>query len=226
MLFPRPHLSAAAAPHSAHRFIPPGQMVVAAVCGGGFLHSSSSSIASTVSPKAARLAALRMSRRTAQAAHSEFDICVFMVQIFCPPQPFTQPVNEPIFSMGGAMYQSEISIPRLVTNPSWVDQKTVNAWATWRDAVLWCWEHRPARGMNENGDQATFRLLCVRAYKVPVHAPHVSRWVNPKTKAPMDLPPDLVSAFEEFTGWHGLTQFFNRKAKTTCLEEMQARLAA
>lgn len=34
------------------------------------------------------------------------------------------------------------------------------------------------------------------------------------------------SGFEAFTGWHGLTQFFNRKAKTTCLEEMQARLAA
>jgi hypothetical protein len=149
-----------------------------------------------------------------------------MVAIFCPPQPVTQPVNEPLFAIGGVMYQSEISIPRLVKIPSWVDQQAVNGWATWRDAVLWCWEHRPDRGMNEIGDQATFRLLCVRAYKVNVHAPHVSRWVNPSTKAPMDLPPDLVSAFEEFTGWHGLTQFFNRKAKTTCLEEMQARMAA
>ena len=164
--------------------------------------------------------------RVVRAQSESFESCVFMSHIFWPPQRFTQPVNASIFSIGGGMYQSEISIPRLVRNPSWVDAETVKSWPTWRDAVLWCWENRPDRGMNEIGDQATFRLLCVRAYKINVHAPHVSRWVNPLTKAPMDLPPDLVSAFEEFTGWHGLTQFFNRKAKTTCLEEMQARMAA
>ncbi len=79
---------------------------------------------------------------------------------------------------------------------------------------------------SDDGDQAAFRLSCKRYYKARVHAPHVSRWFNPKTKAPMDMPPDLVAAFESFTGWRGLTQRFNRTAETTCLEEMQARMSA
>jgi hypothetical protein len=108
----------------------------------------------------------------------------------------------------------------------WVDTEVVKGWATWRDAVVWCWEGRPFRGQNEAGDQAIFRMWCKKYYGLKVHAPHVSRWVNKKTKAPMDLPPDLVGAFESFTGWRGLTQRFSRSAKVTTVEEMQARLAA
>lgn len=124
------------------------------------------------------------------------------------------------------MSQREMPFFTEVPPAEWVAHEVVSNWATWREAVLWCWKHRPYRGMNETGDQATFRHYCAKVYRLPVHAPHVSRWVNPTTKAPMDLPPDLVAAFESFTGYRGLTQFFARKAKCTVFEEMQARFAA
>jgi hypothetical protein len=108
----------------------------------------------------------------------------------------------------------------------WVPGSVVSSWKSWREAVLWCWENRPDRHMSDAGDQATFRHFCAKYYGQKVYAPHVSRWVNPKTKAPMDLPPDLVEAFETFTGHRGLTQFFNRRAKCHVVEELQARMAA
>jgi hypothetical protein len=122
--------------------------------------------------------------------------------------------------------QREFFFPYALPKAKWVEASQVAEWATWREAVLWCWENRPEQSMQKNGDQSTFRHYCEKEYSLRVHAPHVSRWLNRDTDAPMDLPPDFVSAFETFTGWHGLTQFFNRKAKTTCLEEMQARFAA
>lgn len=123
------------------------------------------------------------------------------------------------------MNQREMPFPFAVPAAEWVDQSTVKQWATWREAVLWCWKNRPHRGMNEAGDQATFRHYCGSVYGIQVHAPHVSRWVNPHTKAPMDLPPDLVAAFESFTGHHGLTQWFARAAHVTVFEEIKARAA-
>lgn len=113
-----------------------------------------------------------------------------------------------------------------IDKPEWVEMNTVKSWSSWRDAVLWCWKNRPHRGMNEIGDQSTFRHYCETVYGVKVHAPHVSRWVNPRSKAPMDLPPDAASAFETFTGWRGLTQYFARTTKHTVLEEVQARMTA
>lgn len=124
------------------------------------------------------------------------------------------------------MNQREMPWISEVPPADWVPLNVVNGWASWRDAVLWCWQNRPHRGMNENGDQATFRHFCAKFYGLKVHAPHVSRWVNSKTKAPMDLPPDLTAAFESFTGYRGLTQFFARRAKCHVVEEMQARMAA
>ncbi len=122
--------------------------------------------------------------------------------------------------------QSEFFFPYQLPKAGWVPVEHVSAWDSWRDAVLWCWEHRPHQTKRRNGDQSTFRHFCEKVYGLTVHAPHVSRWLNADTAAPMDLPPDFVAAFESFTGWHGLTQFFSRKAGKTCLEEMQARMAA
>lgn len=124
------------------------------------------------------------------------------------------------------MEQTEFFFPYSLKQSKWVEPSAVRAWSTWREAVLWCWENRVHGTGSDDGDQAAFRLFCKRYYKARVHAPHVSRWFNPKTKAPMDMPPDLVAAFESFTGWRGLTQRFNRAAETTCLEEMQARMSA
>jgi len=153
-------------------------------------------------------------------------VCVHGAEIFWRAQPVTQPANQAIFAIEGAMEQTEFFFPHSLKQSQWVDQSVVRAWGTWRDAVLWCWENRVHGTGSDDGDQAAFRLFCKRLYKARVHAPHVSRWFNPKTKAPMDLPPDLVAAFESFTGWRGLTQRFNRAAETTCLEEMQARMSA
>lgn len=107
----------------------------------------------------------------------------------------------------------------------WVDSETVRSWTTWRDAVLWCWEHRTNGEGKELGDQAMFRHFAAKLFKQRIHAPHISRWVNPHTRAPMDLPQDLVPAFETFTGWRGLTQRFARTVGATVLEELQARAA-
>ena len=124
------------------------------------------------------------------------------------------------------MLQREMPFHYAIPSADWVDVAQVKAWKNWREAVLWCWRNRPHRGMNEAGDQSTFRHFSETAYGIAVHAPHVSRWGNPNSKAPMDLPPDLVAAFEALTGQRGLTKFFNRRAKCTVLEELQARNAA
>lgn len=191
-----------------------------------FAHSHVSSISQPSTSAALVWHSLR-SAATAMAAQSEsFESCVVMGQIFWRAQPVTQPLNEPIFSIEGAMEQTEFFFPYTLKQSQWVEPSVVRAWGTWRDAVLWCWSNRVHGSGNDDGDQAAFRLFCARTYKIRVHAPHVSRWFNPKTKAPMDMPPDLVAAFESFTGWRGLTQRFNRTAQTTCLEEVQARMAA
>lgn len=122
--------------------------------------------------------------------------------------------------------QREMPFPAVIAAAQWVESEEVKRWQTFRDAVLWCWEHRPERGQKEQGDQAMFRHLCKRVFKADCHAPHISRWVNKNTKAPMNLPQDLEAAFESFTGWRGLTQWHARRASVTLLEEMKARLAA
>lgn len=112
-------------------------------------------------------------------------------------------------------------------NAKWVDEQEISKWATWRDAVVWCWLNQRYHSIAQNkGAQVSFRNYAEQAYLLNPHPSHVSRWVDHDSKAPMDLPPLYTAALESFTGWRGLTQFFNRKAKTTCLEEMQARLAA
>lgn len=152
--------------------------------------------------------------------------CVHGVQIFWRAQPVTQPENASFFSIGGTVEQTEIFIPFELRKARWVDPAVVQSWSRWRDAVLWCWQNRVNGTGNDDGDQAMFRMFCLRYFKTRVHAPHVSRWFNPKTKAPMDMPTDLVAAFEAYTGWRGTTQRFNRAAHTTCMEEVQARFAA
>lgn len=122
--------------------------------------------------------------------------------------------------------QREMPFPTAIPSPVWAPEEEVRRWASFRDAVLWCWENRPNRHSTELGDQAMFRQMCQRHFGLDCHAPHISRWVNPRTKAPMNLPQDLEAAFETFTGWRGLTQWHARSKAVTVLEEMQARFAA
>lgn len=107
-----------------------------------------------------------------------------------------------------------------LANAEFAPDSAVTGWKTYRDAVMWCWQNRPHRGMNEPDDQAMF------ARHVGMHAPHMSRCVNPRTKAPMKLDPDLVPAFEAYTGWRGITQYMTKIGKTTLMEEVIARRAA
>jgi len=60
-----------------------------------------------------------------------------------------------------------------------------------------------------------------------VHAPHMSRFVNPDSKAPMELHPDLIPDFESYTGWRGITQYLARISKVTLMEQViEARRTA
>lgn len=120
------------------------------------------------------------------------------------------------------MEQREMAFLYPLPKAEWVEPAMVKQWASWRDAVLWCWEHRPDRGQNETGDQTMFRQFAKRQYGLDCHAPHISRWLNRRTKAPMDMPVDLKPAFENFTGWRGLTQYVARIGGVTIFEEVQA----
>lgn len=103
----------------------------------------------------------------------------------------------------------------------WVDQDIVDSWSSYREAVLWCWANRPNRGKNEPQDQ---RMAC--HYVDCKHPPHFSRYVNPTSKAPMDLPADLVGAFQAYTGWRGINQYNAKLNHITIMEEVISRRAA
>ncbi len=124
------------------------------------------------------------------------------------------------------MPQREMPFFLAIDKPKWVEPEKVNAWRSWRDAVLWCWKERINGDGDNDGDQAMFRIYCAKYHRLRIHAPHMTRWVKPDTKAPMDLPVDCVEAFESFTGWRGVTQYFARSSKHTILEEVQERLRA
>jgi hypothetical protein len=118
---------------------------------------------------------------------------------------------------GDIQQQKEMPWLMQLEQANWVDQSVVHSWKSYREAVMWCWRNRPAnRGRNEVYDQA----MCARV--LGCHAPHFSRFVNPNTKSPMDLKPDLVPAFEAYTGWRGITQYQAKVGAITLLEEIQA----
>lgn len=116
--------------------------------------------------------------------------------------------------------QREIPIFGLLSGADWVDANTVDSWKSYRDAVVWCWANRPRRGLNEPDDQAMF------ARNSGVHAPHMSRYVSPYTKAPMDLKPDLIPSFEAYVGWRGITQYLAKRGAITPMEQVLAERAA
>lgn len=97
----------------------------------------------------------------------------------------------------------------------------VATFESYRDAVIWCWENRPERGMNEQDSQSVY------ASHSGVHAPHMSRFVSKRTKAPMELRSDLILSFEAYTGWRAITQYLAMHSNVTLMEEViEARKAA
>ena len=116
--------------------------------------------------------------------------------------------------------QREMPFLESLPKASYVRDAVVTGWETYRDAVLWCWANRSRNSRDEIGDQAMF------ARAADMHSPHVSRCVRPCSKAPMDLPPDYLAAFEAFTGWRGVSQYLARRGQLTLMEQVIAQRAA
>lgn len=96
-----------------------------------------------------------------------------------------------------------------------VDSETVEGWSSYREAVVWCWENRSkGKGMNDRNDQAMF------ARHSGAYTSHMSRFVSPVSKAPMDMHPDLIPSFEGYTGWRGITQYLAKRSGVTLMEEV------
>lgn len=102
-----------------------------------------------------------------------------------------------------------------LTPPQFAPKYAIDSFESYRDAVIWCWENREKQGAGKKMDQA----LC--ADRIGMYAPHFSRCVDPDSKAPMNLPPDLIPLFEAYTGWRAISQFLAAKAQMTYVEEMQ-----
>ena len=116
--------------------------------------------------------------------------------------------------------QREIRIFGSLQKASWVPVEVVDRWQSYREAVVWCWANRPFHGLAEPDDQALF------ARHAGVHAPHMSRYVSEFSKAPMELKPDLIPAFEAYTGWRGVTQYLAKQSTVTIMEQVIAEKAA
>jgi len=116
--------------------------------------------------------------------------------------------------------QREMPFLESLPKAAWVPSAIVTGWTDYRSAVIWCWLNRARNSRCEIGDQAMF------ARASGAHRPHVSRYFNRGTKAPMDLPPDLVPSFEAFTGWRGITQYMAGIGNTTVMEQVIAQRAA
>ena len=103
----------------------------------------------------------------------------------------------------------------MATVPSkYAPSSVIEAFNSYRDAVVWGWENRPHRGKNDPQDQSMF------ARNAGVYAPHMSRFVSRTSKAPMDLHPDLIGEFESYIGWRVITQYLAKRANVTLMEEV------
>lgn len=120
------------------------------------------------------------------------------------------------------MRQREMALLAELVQARYVDADVVASWASYRDAVVWCWNNQRLRiGMKEPRRQLLF------AEASGVHPPHMSRCVKPNSRAPMNLDPNVVPEFEAFTGWRGVSQWQARNGSQTLMEQViQERAAA
>lgn len=147
-----------------------------------------------------------------------------MVTTLHPTQPESQPESGAAFidSVQAMHVQREIPIFSALPAPALVPEDVVRAWGSYRDAVVWCWDHqRHFVGVHERARQALF------ANHAGLHAPHASRCLKTDSKAPMLLPDRCINALETFTGWRGVRQYQLRDADLTAMEfVIAARRAA
>jgi hypothetical protein len=117
--------------------------------------------------------------------------------------------------------QREMPFLQELKQAEFINESVVDGFRSYREAVIHCWTNRRrGKGMVEKLDQA----LC--ASVIGAYPSHFSRCVNEKSNAPMDLSPNLLPAFEAYTGNRAVTQYLAKITSITCLEEIQAKRAA
>lgn len=87
---------------------------------------------------------------------------------------------------------------------------------SYREAVQLCWNLRRDPNMHQ---QELARLA-------GLYASHVSCYLDKDTRSPRDLPGRKVREFEAICDNTAISQFFNRGAKLTVTEEVQAMMFA
>lgn len=119
------------------------------------------------------------------------------------------------------MKQRELPVLVDLAKAKYVEPETVKAWASYRDAVVWCWSNQRFHMGKDKRRQLLF------AESAGVHPPHMSRFVRPDSFAPMNLTPDVIPEFEAFTGWRGVSQWLAMQGQQTLMEQViQERAAA
>ena len=142
-----------------------------------------------------------------------------MTSIFAAVQPVIHPQSHAagIECSDPERVQREIRLLAPLSQADFCTDAQIAGWQSYREAVVWCWANqRFYLGIGQQGKALLF------AQATGMHPPHVSRCVKDGSRAPMDLPPQHIPAFESFTGLRGVSQWLMRQAELTCLEELQA----
>lgn len=111
-------------------------------------------------------------------------------------------------------FVAEVRKPEPRPAPEFADKQVVHGFKSYREAVLWVWENRKSRRFKEAYDQS------VCASEIDLYASHMSRCVNPDAAAPMNLSPDHLKKFQEYCGWHAVSQYLAHTAQFTLMEEI------
>lgn len=119
--------------------------------------------------------------------------------------------------------QREMLFWSTLTPPTDAPMDVVRGLTSYRDAVVWCWEHRK-NWSGRKTDQSLF------ANMTGLYTPQMSRCVDRHSNAPMNLPPDVKDLLEAFCGWKVVTQYMEMREQIvhSYLREMpeQKRAAA
>lgn len=113
------------------------------------------------------------------------------------------------------MEQLELRLLCRLDAPSVVPPSLIATCKSYRDAVKLCWQLRRIRNMTQG------RL----AEEAGLYAPHVTRYLH-DGKTQRDLPAWAIREVERACGNTAITQWLNRGAQLTVLEEIQAERAA
>ena len=107
--------------------------------------------------------------------------------------------------------------------PQWLPDDLIDGCATYRQVVRLSWVYRRIKGMSRRAFAEHLRERTDER----IHDPHVSDWFNADDQpGRRDLPARLVADAEVVLGNRAITQWLNKRAQLTCMEEVIARRAA